>query len=136
MSSLVSVELVQLLVGTLRFCVSPSYYNSGFHVEDRGLLHRRAEGADGLLDEGATPGIFLRRGQLGVTKGMMKLPTAHDAIGADARRDSMQAGRQYCGNPDSFTLFRDRSPATRAGASGCWQDHGTDATLEEYLGDL
>jgi hypothetical protein len=131
-----SVELILFRVGIMRLCISLFHDNRGFHVEDRGPLHRRAEGANGLLDEGAAPGIFLRRRQIGVTKGVMKLPAAHDAIGADARRNSIQAGRQYGRNPDSVTLFRDRSPATSTGASGRWQDDGIDAALEEYLGDL
>jgi hypothetical protein len=130
------VEVIRFLVGTMRRCVSPLYDNSGLHVEDRGLLHRRAQGANDLLDEGTTPGIFLRCGQVGVTKGVMKLPTAHDAIGPNARCHRVQAGRQYGGNADAFTLLRDRSPATSTGASGRWQDDRTDAALEEYLGDL
>jgi hypothetical protein len=93
-------------------------------------MHRRAQGADGLLDEGATPGVLLSRRQLGIPKGMMELAATHDAIGANARGYRIETGGQHSGNADTFTFFGDRSPATCARASGRRQHHGPHMALQ------
>jgi hypothetical protein len=91
---------------------------------------------NGLLHEGTPEGVFVRRRDIGVTEGMVKLAAAHDAIRPDACGDRIQAGRQYRGNTNAFTFFGDRSPATSAGASRGRQDHSADPAFDQYTGDL
>ncbi len=86
-------------------------------IEDRGVLHRRAQDANGALDKRTTPGVFLGRRACRVPKRVVELPAAYDAIGSHARGNSNQTGGQHGWNADALTRFGDRSTATRAGAS-------------------
>ena len=86
-------------------------------VEDCGLLYRRAQGANDALDKPATPEVFLGWRTLRISEGVVELSAAHDAVGSHASRDGEQTGRQHGWNADAFTLFGNRSTATRTGAS-------------------
>lgn len=66
----------------------------------------------------------------------MKTPATHDAIGPDTGSHGIQTGGKGGRNPDAFTLFGDRSTATRAGASRGRQDHRLHTTLRKGGGDL
>ena len=95
------------------------------------MLHWRTQGLDGLFHEFLAPGVFLGLGLFGRSKGMMKTPTLHDAIGADTGSHGIETGGEDCRNPHPFTLFGDRSTATRTRASRGWQNHSLDPTLHE-----
>ena len=91
---------------------------------------------NGLFHEFLAPGVFLCPELFRRPKGMMKTPATHDAIGADPGGYGIETCGEGRRNPHPFTLFGDRSTATRARASGGWQHHRLHTTLHEGGGNL
>lgn len=114
-----------------------SHRNLFLHIENGRRLHWRAQGLNGALDKLPPPAILFIRRQGRIAERMVEFAAAHNPIGPHPRRYRIQARRQYGGQSGSFTLFGNRSAATRTGASRRRQDnrlHLTPQELGSYFG--
>ncbi len=71
-----------------------------------------------------------------VAEWVMEFTAAHNPVGPDPRRHRVQTRRQHGGQPGPFTLFGNRSAATRAGASSGRQDNRLYLLPQEFSGNF
>jgi hypothetical protein len=85
-----------------------------FHLKNRRLPDRSAQGGNGTLDKLATPGILFGDWPVRVAKRMMKPPPTHNAIGPNPCCHRIEARCQHGRQSHLFTFFGNPAiPAAR-----------------------